>query len=98
MSHRRPLLNTKKWRNGAPFFFMLFRSLLASHAGVFRGARFSSLPTRRRDEKRVPLKCLHGGLVPYLINKDLFIAAQCSMSSLQGVPKVRFSNFMSENF
>ena len=23
-----------------------FRALLASHAGVFRGARFSSLPTR----------------------------------------------------
>ena len=35
---------------------MLFRSLLASHAGVFRGARYSSLPTRRRDEKRGPLK------------------------------------------
>ena len=30
---------------------------LASHAGVFRGARFSSLPTHvRRDEKRAPLK------------------------------------------
>ena len=31
---------------------------LASHAGVFRGARFSSLPTKDegRDEKRAPLK------------------------------------------
>ena len=27
--------------------------IVASHAGVFRGARFSSLP---RDEKRAPLK------------------------------------------
>lgn len=29
---------------------------LASHAGVFRGARTSSLPTNRRDEIRAPLK------------------------------------------
>ena len=30
--------------------------LLASHAGVFRGVRFSSLPTKGRDERRAPLK------------------------------------------
>ena len=29
-------------------------NVIASHAGVFRGARFSSLPTN--DEKRAPLK------------------------------------------
>ena len=29
---------------------------LASRAGVFRGARLPPLPTRRRDEKRAPLK------------------------------------------
>ena len=31
------------------------RVSLASHAGVFRGARFSTLPVGR-DEKRAPLK------------------------------------------
>ena len=34
--------------------------IVASHAGIFRGARFSSLPTRRDEmkvnEKRAPLK------------------------------------------
>ena len=36
--------------------------IVASHAGIFRGARFSSLPTRRDEmkmnEKRAPLKTL----------------------------------------
>ena len=29
---------------------------VASHAGLFRAARFLSLPNRERDEKRAPLK------------------------------------------
>ena len=35
---------------------------LASYAGVFRGARISSLPLEGRDEIRVPLKRLRGRL------------------------------------
>ena len=34
----------------------LVDSAIASHAGVFRGARLSSLPFVGRDEKRTPLK------------------------------------------
>ena len=35
---------------------------LTSYAGVFRGARISSLPLVGRDEIRVPLKRLRGRL------------------------------------
>ena len=40
--------------NNAIEHFLYAESFLASHAGVFRGARFSSLLVR--DEKRAPLK------------------------------------------
>ena len=44
------------------------RGRLASYAGVFRGARLSSLPTR--DKRRAPFKRLRGRLAEDVLSLD----------------------------
>ena len=43
---------------------------LASPAGIFRGARISSLPTKRREEIRAPLKMPAGEAIRDLALKE----------------------------